>query len=79
MKDMTWAEGLTIAAIVGIVALVIASPFITGWLLWKAWLIVAVPAFGAPALTYWQAFWIGVAVWVVGGMFRATVSAQVNR
>ena len=63
-KNKSNALGVLIALIIYLAWLFIA-PFIVV----HAWTLIAVGMFGAPALTYWPAFW---GMWALSVIFRRT-------
>ena len=53
MRGEAWAECLGVAILV--LALFALAVIATGAIVWWAWGYVAVPVFGAPPLSFWQA------------------------
>lgn len=55
-----------IVLLVGLIAGLIA---VNAWVMLWAWTTVAVPAFHAPRLTFWQMFAISATLWALSGFF----------
>ena len=57
-----------------VIALIIASVWVVAKLLQWSWNGFVAPTFGVGTISFRQAVMLYVALWLVGGMFRVTVS-----
>lgn len=71
----TVAALIAIALIIALFALIIFLPTI---IMWLAWTYVAVAIFSAPVIGFWQMFLIWLALAIIGGLFKTTVTKSSN-
>lgn len=73
-------RGLTGAEVVGVIIVFIIAAFLLSLvgalILQWAWGTIAVPVFGAPIITYWQAFAAMVLLHIIGGAFKSSRSSK---
>lgn len=63
----------TICTIIGAILLIVVCLFITTWIALWLWNIIAIPIFGAPALTFWQMYGL---MWLVRLFFPRNIRAK---
>lgn len=71
----TVAALLAIVLIITLFALILFAPTI---ILWLAWTHVAVAIFAAPVISFWQMFLVWLALAIIGGLFKATITKSSN-
>jgi hypothetical protein len=65
-----------IAIIVGTIALLAIYIFAGAWIALWLWNVIAIPVFGAPALTYWQMCGL---IWLIDVLFPSqTITTKKN-
>jgi hypothetical protein len=64
-------------AIFGAAALIIGLVLLTPLVLWLIWTYVVMAVFvTAPAMTFWQMFWMWVGLYFAAGVMRANVTVK---
>lgn len=77
MAKFKGLTGFEIAGmVVAVIVLLVGLTALGGWLFYLGWNHVAVPAFGAPALTFFQS-WLGwFVLGAVGSLFKSQTRVE---
>ena len=74
MKKYQFIDDHPVGGCITIIIVLVLAIFLGPWIVMHAWTLIAVNMFGAPAMSYWTAFFGTWAVHVLTQQFRSNKS-----
>lgn len=63
--------------IFGVIAIVLGVLLAVPFFIWRVWMTILLPVFHVPALTFWQMFWILLAITSFAGLLK--INVKINK